>query len=238
MQEARITTNASRQAEDTFLVTSSETGQKLEDDTLDGVSEHLRRSLRRGPGVKSGQPLIYGEAAALDVAALKARQAARAAGGAAEGAAAAGTDAKAVAAALRDAEALELAAAELAVAASALVSAERAALAAAAAAVAATDKPGLEAGAERLDEAEAARADCALALERRISALEAAVASRRSPKASVADRLREERLRELVEGGRPAAPADVGAVSGPGLGSGGEVVLQARPGRFGVGCID
>jgi alpha-amylase len=239
------------------------------------IREGVLASLRLGAG-HSGQPLIYGISAALEVAALKAKRKARGAdepspapGGEVrplrtcacraharracalarqQGQRAAETsfvttgapfltsnppqakpDARASAMGLADAEALELAAAEMAVAASALVAAEKDMAAAAALALAASPEALADAEAA-LEPLERSRAEAAASLERRMAAMEAAIASRRSPKESVAEKLRAQRQREMMEGLGMRAPEGGGAAAasgtGPGAGNGYEVILQ------------
>ena len=130
---------------------------------------------------------------------------------------------------LADAEALELAAAEMAVAASALVAAEMDACAAADAALKASPEALAEAEAA-LEPLERVRSEAAAVLERRMAAMEAAIASRRSPKESVAEKLRAQRLREMMEGigvrGPEAAGGSSVAGTGPAAGNGSEIILQ------------
>ena len=172
-------------------------------------------SLRHGEG-KSGQPLIYGVSAALEVAALKARRKQQEdQGSLPSGQAAPKTRVGALG--LQDAEALELAAAEMALAASSLVAAEKASTEAADAALAACDGDGAAcdnaAALAQLEVMERAREEAALVLERRMAAMEAAIASRRSPKETIAEKLRQQREREMLEGFgfRPAEDGMAGA---------------------------
>jgi alpha-amylase len=190
-------------------------------------------SLRHGEG-KSGQPLIYGVSAALEVAALKARRKQQEdQGSLPSGQAAPKTRVGALG--LQDAEALELAAAEMALAASSLVAAEKASTEAADAALAACDGDGAAcdnaAALAQLEVMERAREEAALVLERRMAAMEAAIASRRSPKETIAEKLRQQREREMLEGfGFRAAEDGLAggqqAGTGPGMGNGYEIILQ------------
>ena len=245
--DAQISTTGGT-VQDRFVVTSSDTGGKLADASLELVKDHILAALRFG-AAKSGQPLIYGQSAALEVAAIKAKLAARGEPGVVSGGVVPRSDAftlmsnatspggmarpesRAGAMALQDAEALELAAAEMAVAASALVTAEKAALVAAQDVIDADgDATACEAAGVALEALEVARGEAALALERRMAAMEAAIASRRSPKASIAERIKAERLRELLDRGGSssgARPGQAAPVSGPAMGNGSEIVLQA-----------
>jgi alpha-amylase len=152
---------------------------------------------------------------------------------------------------LADAEALELAAAEMAVAASALVAAETTLATAAAAALAAAPEQLADAEAA-LEPLERTRAEAAAVRERRMAAMEAAIASRRSPKETVAEKLRAQRQREMMEGLGLRAPDAAGAAAvagtGPAAGNGYEVILQGfnwdahtvRPSWYArlAGCVD
>ena len=130
---------------------------------------------------------------------------------------------------LAEAEALELAAAEMAVAASSLVAAEKDLAVAAAAAAAATSSDAMAEAEAALEPLERLRGEAAAALERRMAAMEAAIASRRSPKESVAEKLRQQRLREMMEGLGMRSTESGGGVTagtGPAAGNGFEILLQ------------
>ena len=210
------------------------------------VKQHVLEAVRYGSS-KSGQPLIYGVSAALQVAALKSRriqqQQASTPTGGGQASPSQGGDSRGDSICLADAENLELAAAELAVAASALVAAEKAVALAADAAIAraSSETAGAAEGSlaaldEDVDSLERVRDEAASQLERRMAAIEAAIASRRSPKETLAERLAAARTRDLMGGWSTSMPLDAessgGAPpsstvgTGPGLGTGYEIILQ------------
>lgn len=223
--EASVRTSPSGVVQDTFLVRGAD-GERLKSEDLPLIKEHVLTSLRYGSS-KSGQPLIYGVSAALEVAALRLKRSTNSAPPSDSAALSLSrTDVRASSMALEDAQALELAAAEMAVAASALVAAEKALDAAAALALSqpATSRDALAAAEAELDVLERTREEAASQLERRMAAMEAAIASRRSPKESVAEVLRAQMTRELLGDAAAEGPA-VG--TGPGVGNGTEIILQA-----------
>jgi alpha-amylase len=171
----------------------------------------------------SGQPLIYGSAAALTVSALKFRQKNKMAVSSWGAATQSGFESArwsgrgaASSPGLEAAEALELAAAEMAVAAAALVAAEKRVAAATQALIipdAAPTTDGEDVGSQpelsveslvwaqsEMELLETARAEAGLCLERRMAAMEAALASRRPPRESISERLAETRRREMMHG--------------------------------------
>lgn len=193
-----------------------------------------------------GQSLIYGASAALTVSALKFRQKHRAGGveSSNAGGQGAGLRPQVSSPGLEAAEALELAAAEMAVAASALVAAEKRVGAAACALLGAEEEEEAAAAAAALaggavgtqpalsveslvwaqsemELLEKARSEAALILERRMAAMEAALASRRSPHESIEERLRASRKSAMLAGlgGRDArfdpAPPPAAVVAPP-----------------------